>query len=195
MLAKKLNLELVNLAQPAYSNDLILQDIVTESINPKVGTPGQRMAWDYHDLVIIGWSTHLRLGYIDEAGWFSVRPSAPDNQGYRKQINSLLMANLDTDWLYQRWVSQVILAQEYLRNRHAHYLMFSAFDNLSHVKKKSKMYDKIAKRNFVGWPNEQMVDWTYGCPTGPEGHVLERGHEIVADKLAGKLKEIYGLGT
>lgn len=195
LLANKLNLELVNLAQPAYANDLILQDIVSESINPKVGTPGERMAWDYHDLVIIGWSSHLRLGFIDEAGWYSIRPSAPDNRGYRQDINKLLMTTLDTEWLYDRWLQQVILAQEYLRNRYAHYLMFSAFDNLSHIKRKHKLHEKIIKRNFLGWPNEQMTDWTYKCPVGPEQHPLEQGHEIVAEKIFAKLQDLYGLGT
>lgn len=190
LLARKLDIELLNLAQPGYSNDLILQEIVTENINPKVGTP---RAWDYQDLVIIGWTSHLRMGFVDDQSWYTVRPGATEHIKHRSTINELLVKTTNTDWLYQRWIQQVILAQEYLRNRHAHFLMFSVFDNLFHDKKRHKLYEKVIPRHFVGWPREQMVDWTYGCPDGPEGHPLERGHAKTADKIYQALQELYGL--
>lgn len=195
MLARKLNLELVNLAQPGYSNDLILQDIVTENINPAVGTPGERMAWDYHDLVVIGWTSHTRLGFVDQQGWYTVRPNAIEHFNDREKINKLLVTTTDEKWLYTRWLQQVILAQEYLRNRHANFLMFSMFDNLSHMRRKIKLHEKIIPRHFLGWPYEQMVDWTVQCPKGPNGHVLEQGHEIIADRVFLGLQEVYGMGT
>jgi hypothetical protein len=35
-----------------------------------------------------------------------------------------------------------------------------------------------------------MMEWTYGAEIGPRKHFLERGHEIVADKVYNHMKEL-----
>jgi hypothetical protein len=45
------------------------------------------------------------------------------------------------------------------------------------------LLDQIDPTYYVGWPNQSMMEWTYGTPRGPRGHFLEQGHEIVADKI------------
>jgi hypothetical protein len=47
----------------------------------------------------------------------------------------------------------------------------------------SPLSSMINEETFLGWPNEQFVEWTYGCPQGPNGHFLEEGHQRVAEKI------------
>ena len=42
---------------------------------------------------------------------------------------------------------------------------------------------KIDQYNYLGWPTQGMCEWTYNCPMGPNGHFLEKGHQLVADKI------------
>lgn len=182
-MADHFGLELVNLAQPAYSNDLITGDIIQAGINRH----------SYTDMVIIGWTSHIRLGFKDHHGWFSVRPNSKDDIGDRRRLNDLMCKNLDTNWLMDRWLQQVIVMQSYLSQRHAAYLFLSAFDNLENLVKKNALNDMVDRRLFVGWPDQQMVDMIYGTPLAPRGHPTEQGHVRIASALTSHIKEKHGL--
>jgi hypothetical protein len=192
LLANQLDVELVNLAKPAYSNDAILQDLVAQDINqiPTDHPPG----WEnYTDLVIICWTSNLRMRFEDDQGHYTVMAKSKE-QGHRKQISDLLMATTDTKWLYERWLTQVILAQLYLDSRHAKYIFFNAFDNQATFKDlRTPLKAKIDASRFLGWPYEGFVEWAYPCELGPRGHPLERGHAKVADKLLAALDERYDI--
>jgi hypothetical protein len=47
----------------------------------------------------------------------------------------------------------------------------------------TQLAEQIDTNYFLGWPNDQMVEWTYGCAKGPGGHFLEDGHRKVAEKI------------
>ena len=192
LVADQLGVELVNLGQPAYSNDAILQDIVAQDINNIPA--GHQPSWEnYTDLVIICWTTNLRMMFTDDGGSYTIMARSKE-QGYRKQISDLLMATNDSRWLYERWLTQVILAQSYLDGRHAKFLFFSAFDNQGSFKDlRTPLKAKIDASRFIGWPNEGFVEWAYPCELGPRGHPLERGHAKVADKLLDALADRYDI--
>lgn len=193
LVADHFGLELINLAKPAYSNDLMLGDMLQTKLNPNVGTPGERMAWDYHDLVIIGWTSHIRMGFKDALGWYSTRANSRDTSGDRQAINNLLISTIDGTWLMDRWLQQVVLAQTYLNSMHVPYLFISAFDNFYKLPNKHPLFDKINKRAFIGWPTYQMVDMAYGTPLAPGGHPTELGHRCIADSIIPALIDIHGL--
>jgi len=183
LVANQLDIELINLAQPAYSNDAILQDLVAQDINQT----------DYNDLVIICWTTNLRMMFNDMDGHYTVMAKTKE-QGHRKQVSDILMATTDMRWLYERWLTQVILAQSYLDGRHAKYLFFSAFDNQKTFKDlRTPLRSKIEVSKFIGWPDEGFVEWAYPCELGPRGHPLERGHAKVAGKLLDALDKRYDI--
>ena len=192
LVANQLGIELLNLAQPAYSNDSILQDMVAQDINiiPARTQPG----WEhYTDLVIICWTSNLRMMFNDINGYYTVMTTSKE-QGHRKQISDLMMSTIDTRWLYERWLTQVILAQSYLDARHVKYLFFSAFDNQKVFKDmKTPLKAKVDASRFLGWPNEGFVEWAYPCKLGPRGHPLEQGHSKVADKLLAALDQRYDI--
>jgi hypothetical protein len=46
-----------------------------------------------------------------------------------------------------------------------------------------QLVNQIDSIYYLGWPNETMMEWTYGCSKGPGDHFLEQGHEVVANKI------------
>jgi hypothetical protein len=195
LVADRLGVELVNLAKPAYSNDAILQDMVAQDINQS----------SYTDLVIVCWTTYLRMQYVDQAGWFTLWPGRDGNtqkshtkfDSLREQmIKSTAYLNND-DWLYSRWLTQTILLQNHLESLHAKYLFFSAFDNQQQYKRKSKTHAgllaKVKADNFIGWPEQGFSEWAYPCDLGPRMHPLEQGHAKVADKVLDALAKRYDI--
>ena len=67
--------------------------------------------------------------------------------------------------------------------------MFLAFgsDDFDRYKQKEnikKLIEEIDLNLFVGNTlTESTVDWTYGTLKGPGGHPLEKGHQIIANKI------------
>lgn len=195
LIAAQLSVDLVNLAQPAYSNDAILQDIVAQDINQS----------DYSDLVVICWTTYLRMQYVDQSGWFTIWPGREYNKGnswnkfdnLREQLTKYTAVLNNEDWLYRRWLTQVILLQNHLESLHAKYLFFSAFDNQQQfnkqMKKNTQLLSKIKTDHFIGWPDQGFTEWAYPCELGPRKHPLEQGHAKVADKLLAALDKRYDI--
>ena len=190
LVAKKLDVELVNLARPAWSNDAILQDLVAQDINSIPN--GEAPSWNhYMDLVVVCWTSHLRMQLMDDEGDYTVLANSKE-RGHRKQVSDLLSATNNQLWLYERWLTQVILAQHYLDGLHAKWLFFSAFDNQI-IDVISDLHAKIDKTRFLGWPNKGFVEWAYPCKLGPRGHPLEDGHQRVADRVLQGIKDRYDI--
>lgn len=188
LVAKKLDVELANMAKPSYSNDGLVQDIV-------------RMDPDQDDLVIVCWTTYLRMYLQDDLGWYTTVATKRGTGGIdwdrrERIVHDLLSSNAD-DWLYERWLSQVILLQSFLDAKAIKYLFFSAFDNQArydiYKKKFYNLHNRINQHRFIGWPNEGFVEWAYGCSIGPRGHPLEEGHAKVALKVLESCKEVHDL--
>jgi multimeric flavodoxin WrbA len=61
--------------------------------------------------------------------------------------------------------------------------MLDAFGNNQYRNLNSDIVDQIDSTYYVGWPTTTMMEWTHGTPQGPNGHFLEQGHELVANKI------------
>lgn len=189
LVASRLNVDLLNLAKPAYNNDSIVADLVATGLNVE----------HYDDLVIVGWTSYLRLEFVDSEGQFSTLPNFKQ-PGHRQSISDIILTHATDEWLYRRWLIQVILLQEYLKSRHLKYLFFNVFDTQTKYKKYKNipelktLINKIDTRAFIGWPESGMVEWAYPSPVGPRGHPLELGHEKTAEHLLKSLRTIYDLG-
>lgn len=189
LVAKELNIDCNNLAKPGYSNDAIVQDLV--KFDP-----------DQDDLVTVGWSSYLRMGLHDDHGWYTTVVSQRKNidiidwNRRERIIDDLLISNAD-EWLYERWLTQVILLQSFLDAKAIKYLFFSAFDNQSryeiYKKKFYNLHNRINQHRFIGWPNEGFVEWSYGMPKGSRGHPLEAGHVMTAKKVLESCQKVHDL--
>lgn len=178
VVAKELNLPLLNLAKNGYSNDGIVQDLVETNI-------------DANDLVIIMWSWKHRMLIVDDKGWFSCFPENSD-PGTRNVVSNLLMAITNQDWLYKRWLTQIVLVQEYLKNKNIQYLFTTACDNqpkspLIHLE------DKIDKDYFLSWPTLNFQDFTESYGICPYGHPNKAAHFAFAQVILDKLNADYNI--
>ena len=68
--------------------------------------------------------------------------------------------------------------------------MLDAFGNTKSRELNVELDNQIDTTNYLGWPNESMMEWTYSAAQGPRGHFLEEGHAIVADKVYEHIRNI-----
>ena len=181
-LSDKLKAELVNLGQPASSNDSIIRRTVDFLINePKI------------DLVVIGWSNIGRSEYADEFGYYDVWPGyqgnlfAKDGSNWRNELVDYVSRYHSAEAIHKKFIQQVILLQGYLESKNIRYIMLNILQNEYYKKKwfngQTNYFSQVNKEKFIGFNDSGMMEWTYGCPQGPNGHFLEQGHNIVANRI------------
>lgn len=181
LVAKSLNLELLNLAKPGFSNDGAIEELIAESLDPN------------NDLVIMMWTWNHRINIVDEEGWFTCFPENSDG-GIRNMISNTIMGIADQNWLFRRWLTQVILLQEYFKSKGIKYLFVNAFYDVDNTPKEHPLFDQIDTKYFLGWPHvsfSSLAQENYGLL--PLGHPNAEAHAALADIMATKIKEIYAL--
>ena len=166
LLAGRLGWEVTNLAKPGSGNTRMVRHVVNEI--------------DNHDVFIIAWSHWARIEFADANGPFDVWPgcSALPHEQYsphRKTAVDYITRYHSDDYLIGQYLLNVELLETFLKYHEKKYIMLSAFE---FPIKTNKTFT-----NYLGWPNESMMEWTYGTPQGPRGHFLEEGHQRVADKI------------
>jgi hypothetical protein len=166
LLANQLGWKVTNLAKPAGGNSRMIRNVVTEI--------------DNHEVFIIAWSHWGRIEFADTIGTFDIWPgcSALSHEQYsphRKTAIDYITRYHNDDYLIRQYLLNVELLETFLKYHKKKYIMLSAFGGPI---KTNKTFT-----NYLGWPNESMMEWTYGVSQGPAGHFLEDGHRIVADKI------------
>ena len=143
-----------------------------------------------YDLFIIAWSHFARIEVADQFGIYDTWPGNPglkfsNNLDFRLELVKYYTLHYDDSYLYKQYEMNIVLLQNLLSNNNKKYLMLDAFGNnqspLRNVK--TLIHDMIDTTYYLGWPNETMMEWTYGTEQGPGGHFLEDGHKLVADKI------------
>lgn len=181
-LAKLLNANVTNLGSPAASNDKILR-ITLDNL----------FRQNNIDLVIIGWTSPGRLEFYDELGSFDIWPGysgnafKKDNLYWRDEILDYINKYHNSSFLHLRFLQQIILLQKYLDASNIKYLMVNVLQNEYYKKIYfdgiQDYYNQINVKHFLDFNNAGMIEWTHGCKQGPNGHFLEDGHIIVANKI------------
>jgi len=182
LLAKKLEHEVINLGRPGIGNTNIVRTVIEHS--------------DQADIIIVAWSHFARIEVADENGVYDIWPGNAGNLfsgnlAYRYELLTYINKHHDDVYLFSQMLTNIILLQSYLTQCNKKYLMLDSFNenyNQNLPRKKLKqlanyLVDKVNAEYYLGWPNESMMEWTYGCAKGPGGHFLEDGHKIVADKI------------
>ena len=182
LLGNKLGYTVDNFAKPGAGNTRILRNTIEYA--------------DEHDLIIIAWSHFARIEVADENGVFTVWPGNAGNLfkgdlAFRYDLLKYINQHHDDLYLFSQTLINVILLQNYLKSNNKKYIMLDSFNgcynpNLPRERLKESvphLLERVDATYYVGWPNESMMEWTYGTPQGPGGHFLEQGHAIVADKI------------
>ena len=173
LLGNKLGYTVNNLAKPGSGNTRMLRHAV-EQINN-------------YDLIIIAWSHFARTELADENGFYDIWPGCSvlphkEFSSWRSEVINYYSKHHNDQYLYNQYLINIILIQQYLKFNNKKYIMLDTFGNNSY-RKNNIVVDQIDSTYYIGWPTTTMMEWTHGCPKGPGDHFLEQGHEIVADKI------------
>lgn len=177
LLATKLNSTVNNLGLPATGN--------TSMVRNAVKYCGQA------DLMVIAWSHYARIELADANGVYDIWPGSNErvhNQSpYRKDVTRYISRYHNDEHFYQQYLINILLTQGFLKQHNQRYIMVNSFgNNWNDFRRTADMQvlaNQIDRDYFLGWPYNQMVEWTYKCPQGPNGHFLDEGHQRVAEKI------------
>jgi hypothetical protein len=173
LLANTINFEVTNLGQPSKSNTYILRTVVEQCLD--------------YDLIIVAWSHFARLEFSDNIGTYDIWPGCNKHQAevskWRKHIIDYITLHHNDEYLYTQYLMNIVLLQNFLKQHNKKYIMLDAFGNTKVRNLNLNLTKLINTTYYPGWPNESMMEWTYGTPKGKYGHFLEQGHRIVADKI------------
>lgn len=177
LLGKKLNYDVTNLGKPSGGNTQIIRNVVENVYG--------------YDLIIIAWSHFARIEFADELGVHDVWPGSQSYLYYdaklkfRKDAIEYISRHHDDEYLFQQFLINVILLQDFLLSKKKKFVMLNAFGNnqFELISKNKKLANQIIPRQFLGWPKMTMINWTYGHPQGPRGHFLEDGHQRMTDVI------------
>ena len=173
LLGNKLGYTVNNLAKPGSGNTRMLRHAV-EQINN-------------YDLIIIAWSHFARTELADENGFYDLWPGCSarphkEFSSWRSEVINYYSKHHNDQYLYNQYLINIILIQQYLKFNNKKYIMLDTFGNNSY-RKNNTVVDQIDPTYYIGWPTTTMMEWTHGCPKGPGDHFLEQGHKVVADKI------------
>ncbi len=178
LLGNKLDSEITNLAKPGSGNTRMVRHAVEQI--------------DNYDLIIIAWSHFARTELADENGFYDIWPGCSalphkEFSSWRSDVINYYSKHHNDQYLYNQYLINIIVIQQYLKSNNKKYIMMDTFGNNNYRKNKYKknntVVDQFDSTYYVGWPNEGMVEWMGDCPKGPGGHPLELGHQRIADKI------------
>lgn len=174
LLAQQLSADVDNLAKPGSGNKRMVRTVVELA--------------DNYDIIIVAWSHFARIESADAQGIFDVWPGSNQNvwQGstvHRRELVKYMTVNYDDQYLYTDYLLNIILLQRYLESKNKQYVMLDSFNNNNFRHLNVALSAQVNAKTFLGWSRETMMEWTYGTAKGPNGHFLEAGHQLVADKI------------
>jgi len=175
VLAGKLDTTVTNLGKPGGGNTQIVRNIVEH-------------ATDY-DLVVVGWTSPGRVEFGTITNTFDVWPGWQGRpiDMFQPEFARLITASHEPKYLFRRYLTDIILTQNYLKTQNIKYLMSTTQGETEYYYSTLKdtsqdLLDKIDYTQFIEWPMNGMAEWTFESPRGKSNHFLNEGHVKVADK-------------
>jgi hypothetical protein len=179
LLSNKLNVPVINKGRKATGNTRITKRTIDAVIAKASG-------------IVIGWSDCCRREFADEFGIFDLWAGRntslfQDNIAYRKDIVKYMTVYDTPEYYYTDWLRKIILVQSFVKSHKIPCSMFIAvgshFLHKQYKNKHSDLINMIDQSMFIDNMYTSVAEWTWGTPNGPNGHPLEQGHEIIANKI------------
>jgi len=133
LLGNKLGYTVNNLAKPGSGNTRMLRHAV-EQINN-------------YDLIIIAWSHFARTELADENGFYDIWPGCSvlphkEFSSWRSEVINYYSKHHNDQYLYNQYLINIILIQQYLKFNNKKYIMLDTFGNNSY-RKNNTVVDQI----------------------------------------------------
>jgi lysophospholipase L1-like esterase len=152
----------INLATPGASNEHILYSTMDYLLKMQLAPYPPKYA-------IIAWTSPNRISVCEK----HLTPSS--GAKYGQTLVDEVFRDWDEKWARERFLYQQHLLGTWLERMQIKYLYVSTFD--------IQTWATGNLDNWLGWPNEGIVEWMGDCPKGPGGHPLELGHQRIAEKI------------
>lgn len=183
----------INQGKEACGNTRIVKRVIDAAFNEDA------------DIVIIAWTNPERKELFTN-DVLNVWPGHPKNNkvwplGYEREnqyityqndINKILTTchcDKMERWATRQWYRDIILTQSLLEKQNKKYAMVSTFTPWNFDEKDSELKDQIDFGRFIGYPVapeyyfETMSSWVKDCPAGPGHHPLQKGQQLIAEKI------------
>ena len=180
LLSSKLNLPVLNKGKSATGNTRMIKRALDAVIADATA-------------IIIGWSDCCRQEFADEIGIYDLwagrnyRAFQSNDPTHRIDLIKYMTAYDTPKYYYAQWLRQIILIQSVCKLNNIPCVMFIACGaHNSHDLYQNdfvNLTQAIDQSIFVDGMANSVAEWTYGTPYGPNGHPLEAGHEIIAQKI------------
>ena len=182
VLARKLDLNVENRAVPGGSNDRSFRVVIDQVLEE-----------DYQ-LVICGWTEASRLDLMYKGKELPVTSASHHHHKRFPWIKQYYAEHYDQKHATETWLAKVLALQDFLKYRGQKYVFVSMDGQWDDQYYKNlgvqHMADAVDKTRYLGWPQEGFTHWQDGCPLGPNGHPLELGHQLIADKIYEHIRNI-----
>jgi len=189
LLSKLIDKSVVNKGRPATGNTRMVKRAIDAVI-------------DQAEMVIIGWSDCNRQEFADEIGIYDIWAgrnyrSFQQDSTHRIDLIKYLTAYDTPEYYYADWLRKIITVQGLCKLHKIPCIMFIACgahcSHQQHHTKFQKLIDQIDTSMFVDNMFTSVAEWCYGTPYGTNGHPLEAGHEIIANKIYEHIRNISGI--
>jgi hypothetical protein len=162
--------EVVNMSLLGGSNGRIFRLAVSESLTKK------------YDMIICAWTSHSRQDWSyngKELPVSAALASAPKFSGVREFYKT----HYDDTLALQATRAQIIALQNHLKFIKQAYRFVNTFS----------LSLEVADRRYIDTNNyiqlgSTMLQWCKNLPSGPGGHFLEQGHQLVAETIYEHIK-------
>ena len=180
ILADKLNKQVINQGRPASGNNRMVKRVIDAVLADS-------------ELVIVGWSDCNRQEFADDIGIYDIwagrnhRAFQLQDPTHRINLIKYLTAYDTPEYYYAEWLRQIILVQSLCKLHSVPCIMFVACgahnSHRQYHMKFQRLVDAIDHSMFVDNMFTSVAEWTWKTPHGPNGHPLEDGHKIIANKI------------
>ena len=186
VLSKLIDKPVVNKGHPATGNTRMVKRAIDAVI-------------DQAEMIVIGWSDCNRQEFADDIGIYDLwagrnfRAVQRDNS-HRIDRIKYMTAYDNPEYYYADWLRKVILVQSLCKLHNIPCIMFIACgaheSHQRYYKNFQKLVDQIDASMFVDGMFNSVAEWCYGTPYGPNGHPLEAGHKVIANKIHDHIRNI-----
>jgi len=180
LLGSILDNPITNWGRPATGNNRMVKRAIDAVLNQA-------------EAVIIGWSDCNRQEFADDIGVYDIwagrnsRAFQLEDPTHRINMIKYMTAYDIPEYYYADWLRKIILVQSLCKLHKIPCVMFIACGaHASHNQYHNKfqnLVDAIDTSMFVDGMFNSVAEWCYGLPYGPNGHPLEAGHQLIANKI------------
>ena len=166
ILADKLNCTVSNQSIVGGSNDRIFRLAIEHTL------------LDHWDLVICAWTSTDRFDLTD--GKRDLAITARSNWGF-EWVKQFVTTHWNQNRADVNFITKLLALQGFFEQRDQPYLFVKSL-NLNLCKQAVELEKHLDSTHCVDWTNN-FYEWTQSDPKGPDGHILEQGHQKIANML------------